>query len=106
MVIVFLAVNVDSSTGTPQRPQDIEIKFNTSSNTSSLSYAERLLLKKHRRTDVETLFTPRSAPGSAQPTPRMVRSVTPRYSARGPSRSSIQIEEFDEGDFGMLCLHF
>ena len=97
-MLYCLAVNVDSSTGTIDRPQDIEIKFNT----SSLSYAERLLLKKHRRTDVDTLFSPRSAPGSAQPTPRAVRSVNPRESARGPSRSSIMVEEFDDADFGMF----
>ena len=103
MIILFhfSAVNVDHSTGTNDPQQDIEIKFNISSNTSSLSYAERLLLKKHRRTDIETLFTPRSTRGSTQPTPRGMRSVTPRESARGPSRGSLQIEEFDEGDFGV-----
>ena len=92
---------MDHSTGTYDSQREIDIKFNTSSNTTSLSYAERLLLKKHRRTDVATLFTPRSTPGSAQPTPRAVRSMTLRESARGPSRLSLQIEEFDEGDFGL-----
>ncbi|KAL4219963.1 hypothetical protein ACF0H5_020374 [Mactra antiquata] len=90
-------VNVDSSTGTADTNQDIEIKFNT----SSMSYAERLLLKKHRRTDVDTLFTPRDGDISAAPTPRHTSgNITPRsYHGRPTSNMSLKIEDFNDGDF-------
>lgn len=65
-----------------------------------MTYAERLLLKKHRRTDVDALFTPRDGDVSAGPTPR----YTPRSSRDVPQREvssiSLKIEEFNDGDFG------
>jgi len=111
---------MDIATGTSDQAKEIEIKFNT----NSISYADRLLLKKHRRTDVDSLFTPRETPRegmssargssmggySARGTPRgnYTSEASERgYSARGPQReksnmsvSSIRIEEFDDGDFG------
>jgi hypothetical protein len=53
---------VDSGTETKEAPP-VEIKF-----SSNLSYAERLLIKKHRRTDIEKSDTPRM---SLPPTPRL-----------------------------------
>ncbi|GFO16535.1 Zinc finger b-box domain containing protein 1 [Plakobranchus ocellatus] len=47
-------IAVDESTGTPEESKVPEIKF-----TSSLSYAERLLLKRHRRTELAEVATPR-----------------------------------------------
>lgn len=67
-----------------------------------MSYAERLLLKKHRRTDVDALFTPRDGDVSAARTPR----YTPRSNRDGPQREvsniSLKIEEYSDGDFGMF----
>ncbi|KAK3578595.1 hypothetical protein CHS0354_002166 [Potamilus streckersoni] len=49
-------VNVDTATTTTEvNAPEIEVKFNT----HSLSYAEKLMLKKHRRMDLESLSTPR-----------------------------------------------
>ena len=45
---------MDESTGTPEQTRVPEIKF-----TSTLSYAERLLLKRHRRTELAEVSTPR-----------------------------------------------
>lgn len=92
---------MDSSTGTGEDQQDIEIKFNT----SSMSYAERLLLKKHRRTDVDALFSPRASPEKAGNTPRFTpRQASRGYSGKGPRREkssmSLKIEDFNDGDFG------
>ncbi|XP_052216731.1 zinc finger B-box domain-containing protein 1-like [Dreissena polymorpha] len=99
--------NVETSTGTLDKQQEIDIKFNT----SSMTYAERLLLKKHRRTDVEALFTPRdedkqmSSRGTSRETPRQsARERTLRVEGqRGPQREtsnlSIKIEEFNDADF-------
>ncbi|GFR96426.1 zinc finger B-box domain containing protein 1 [Elysia marginata] len=47
-------IAVDESTGMPEESRVLEIKF-----TSTLSYAERLLLKKHRRTELAEVSTPR-----------------------------------------------
>lgn len=47
-------IAVDESTGTPEQSRVPEIKF-----TSTLSYADRLLLKKHRRTELAEVSTPR-----------------------------------------------
>ncbi|KAK3727242.1 hypothetical protein RRG08_049869 [Elysia crispata] len=47
-------IAVDESTGTPEQSRVPEIKF-----TSTLSYAERLLLKRHRRTELAEVSTPR-----------------------------------------------
>lgn len=93
---------MDSSTGTGEQLQDIEIKFNT----GSMSYAERLLLKKHRRTDVDALFTPRESQENSGETPRSLSRQTLRgQSVKGPRREksnmSLKIEEFNDGDFGM-----
>lgn len=92
-------VNVDSSTGTSDVKQEVEIKFNE----TSMTYAERLLLKKHRRTDVDTLFTPRDGNASAGPTPRYTPRQTPRSYRDMPQREvssiSLKIEEFNDGDF-------
>lgn len=100
-VCVFIAVNVDSSTGTAEQQQDIEIKFNT----ASMSYAERLLLKKHRRTDVDALFSPREGSERVSETPRMTpRQRSGAQRRRGPAREksnmSLKIEDFNDGDFG------
>ncbi|KAJ8309401.1 hypothetical protein KUTeg_014275 [Tegillarca granosa] len=48
-------VHMDMGTGTMDDKPDVEIKFNT----SNLSYAERLMLKKHRRTELDQVNTPR-----------------------------------------------
>jgi hypothetical protein len=54
MAGTFSAVNIDGSTSTnPVRDSTPEIKFH-----SSMTYSEKLLLKKHRRTELETLSTP------------------------------------------------
>ena len=96
-------MNVDSSTGTADPQQDIEITFNN----TSMSYAERLLLKKHRRTDVDTLFSPRDGQeGMGNSRSGTPRQKTPRgRSGKGPRREksniSLKIEEFNDGDFGM-----
>lgn len=55
-------IGIDSGTET-KKPPPVEIKF-----SSNLSYAERLLIKKHRRTDVDKSDTPRL---SLPPTPRL-----------------------------------
>ncbi|XP_012938442.1 uncharacterized protein LOC101863985 [Aplysia californica] len=47
-------VAVDESTGTVEESKALEIKF-----THTLSYAERLMLKKHRRTELAEMHTPR-----------------------------------------------
>lgn len=99
--MTITAVNVDSSTGTAEQQSDIEIKFNT----SSMSYAERLLLKKHRRSDVDALFTPRDGQDNTGETPRSLSRQTPRGRSgkdfrRERSNMSLKIEEFNEGDFG------
>lgn len=95
-------MNVDSSTGTAETKQEVEIKFNT----SSMSYADRLLLKRHRRTDVEALCTPRAGEASGEPTPRYTpRETTRSYrdgSQRELSNISLKIEEFNDGDFCTL----
>ncbi|XP_045201118.2 zinc finger B-box domain-containing protein 1-like isoform X2 [Mercenaria mercenaria] len=91
-------VNVDSSTGTGSSTQEVEIKFNT----ASMTYAERLLLKKHRRTDVDSLFTPREDGDlSAAPTPRRTPRDAPRSyrPQRELSNISLRIEEFNDADF-------
>ncbi|XP_050407791.1 uncharacterized protein LOC126822866 [Patella vulgata] len=49
-------VKTECSTSTQEVNQPIEIKFTN----NNLSYAERLMLKKHRRTDVGHITTPRS----------------------------------------------
>ncbi|KAK6196106.1 hypothetical protein SNE40_001395 [Patella caerulea] len=49
-------VKTECSTSTLEVNQPIEIKFTN----NNLSYAERLMLKKHRRTDVGHITTPRS----------------------------------------------
>ena len=65
---------VDSGTET-QQPPPVEIKF-----SSNLTYAERLLLKKHRRTDVEEMDTPRV---EMPPTPRLPAPLSPRDAYQG-----------------------
>ena len=45
---------VDTSTGTIEEKRPIDIKF-----TNTLSYAERLMLKRHRRTELAEIQTPR-----------------------------------------------
>ncbi|XP_062602193.1 uncharacterized protein LOC134263842 [Saccostrea cucullata] len=55
-------MGIDSGTET-KKPPPVEIKF-----SSNLTYAERLLLKKHRQTDVEKTETPRV---SLPATPRL-----------------------------------
>ncbi|XP_061177824.1 uncharacterized protein LOC133186611 [Saccostrea echinata] len=55
-------MGVDSGTET-KKPPPVEIKF-----SSNLTYAERLLLKKHRQTDIEKTDTPRV---SLPATPRL-----------------------------------
>ncbi|XP_052782661.1 uncharacterized protein LOC128218925 [Mya arenaria] len=92
-------VNVDTSTATQDEQQNIEIKFN-----SSISYADRLLLKKHRRTDVDALFTPRETPRKEPKSARENNSQrVPRgLSGRGPRREksnmSMKIEDYDDAE--------
>lgn len=75
---------MDHSTGTVQRSPELEIKF-----TNSLSYAERLLLKKHRRTEVDELPTPR------------LGSDTSRTSGTGSTTPRAQPGFFVEDSFDM-----
>ncbi|XP_060600348.1 zinc finger B-box domain-containing protein 1-like [Ruditapes philippinarum] len=91
-------VNVDTSTGTADSSQEVEIKFNT----ASMTYAERLMLKKHRRTDVDRIFTPReNGDVNASPTPRRTpRERPPSYKPqRELSNISLKIVDFSDGDF-------
>ncbi|KAK3095777.1 hypothetical protein FSP39_018981 [Pinctada imbricata] len=107
-VISVETPRVDSGTET-QKPPPVEIKFH-----SNLSYAERLLLKKHRRTEVEQTDTPRvqAPPSPHLPTPSSPRDtymgvempVTPRnaatpriesYPKRGQSGMDID-DDFDD----------
>ncbi|XP_021346936.1 uncharacterized protein LOC110446221 isoform X2 [Mizuhopecten yessoensis] len=66
-------VQVEFGTSTVEEKENIEIKF-----TSTMSYADRLLLKKHRRTEVGKMATPRLGDweGHDEPDPRS-RSITP-----------------------------
>ncbi|CAC5405405.1 unnamed protein product [Mytilus coruscus] len=64
---------MDHSTGTNDKSPEIDIKF-----TNSLSYAERLLLKKHRRTDLDGLSTPRLDSNATTPRTYKTDSTTPR----------------------------
>lgn len=66
---------VDSGTETKEAPP-VEIKF-----SSNLSYAERLLIKKHRRTDIEK-----------SDTPRMSLPSTPRLNFSMPKDSHSEVE--------------
>ena len=67
-------VHIDHSTGTSDNsPQQLDIKF-----TNSLSYADRLLLKKHRRTEVDELSTPRLSSSTTTPRTYGTDSTTPR----------------------------
>ena len=50
----------ETSTSTQEKKDPIEIKFTT----HGVSYADRLLLKKHRRTDVDHMTTPRGTSSS------------------------------------------
>lgn len=97
------SVGVDSST---QSQQNIEVNFET----GSMSYAERLLLKKHRRTDVEPLLTVRSDDGiqdtsrntSSEPqkiTSRNVPKSGRRSQQREKSNISMKMEDFNDEDF-------
>ena len=79
-----------------ETPQEIDIKF-----SNNITYAERLLLKKHRRTDVDALFTPRDSIPSIQNTPRYSTRETSRRTPpthREMSNISMKMEDFD--DFG------
>lgn len=67
-------VQRDHSTGTVDRSPELDIKF-----TNSLSYAERLLLKKHRRTELDELPTPRLDSNSTTPRNYRTDSTTPRF---------------------------
>lgn len=73
---------MDHSTGTVQRSPELDIKF-----TNSLSYAERLMLKKHRRTEVDELTTPRLG--------------TPRTSGTGSTTPRAQLGFNTEDSFDM-----
>ncbi|CAG2210271.1 ABCC5 [Mytilus edulis] len=65
--------HMDHSTGTNDKSPELDIKF-----TNSLSYAERLLLKKHRRTDLDELPTPRLDSNATTPRTYKTDSTTPR----------------------------
>lgn len=66
--------HMDHSTGTNDKSPELDIKF-----TNSLSYAERLLLKKHRRTDLDGLPTPRLDSNATTPRTYKTDSTTPRF---------------------------
>lgn len=89
-------VGIDSGTET-KKPPPVEIKF-----SSNLSYAERLLIKKHRRTDVDKSDTPRL---SLPPTPRLNFQSMPEDShseVEMPftprSQQTPRIEAYPQGD--------
>ena len=93
------AVNVDTSTGTGDSSQEVEIKFNT----ASMTYAERLMLKKHRRTDIDSIMTPREN-GDVNPTPTPRKTPRERPRSYKPQRElsniSLKIVDVTDGDFG------
>lgn len=107
-------MGIDSGTET-KKPPPVEIKF-----SSNLSYAERLLLKKHRRTDVDKSETPRvslpSTPRLNFPTmpadshsevemPFTPRSQqTPRIEAYPQNISPRREEEEEEIEGGFLSI--
>ncbi|KAJ8308681.1 hypothetical protein KUTeg_013555 [Tegillarca granosa] len=77
-------VHMDMGTGTMDDKPDVEIKFNT----SNLSYAERLMLKKHRRTELDKVNTPRIGDADSE-------MSTPRIEYQPFSTSSQQFDRMD-----------
>lgn len=79
-------VQVEFGTSTIPEKENIEIKF-----TSTVSYADRLLLKKHRRTEVDKMATPRIGDweNEDEPDPRS-RSITPFQGHRARERTQKQ----------------
>ncbi|XP_033759710.1 zinc finger B-box domain-containing protein 1-like isoform X2 [Pecten maximus] len=82
-------VQVEFGTSTIEEKENIEIKF-----TSTMSYADRLLLKKHRRTEVDKMATPRLGDweGHDEPDPRS-RSITPFQDHRTRDRHQTQRQD-------------
>ena len=96
-VCVCLTVTmVEHSTSTTKVTQVVpEVKFTT----HSLSYAQRLMLKQHRRTDVGQLTSPRLGSYGSSVTPSSgLTSITPRSSVgRGGGFAS----DDDDGGLGL-----
>ena len=92
---------VEHSTSTTNIKQVIpEVKFST----HSLSYAQRLMLKQHRRTDVGQLASPRLGSQGSSATPSSgLTSVTPRLSLMG-REGGLASDDDDGGlDFPSFC---
>uniref|UniRef100_A0A2C9LZ62 Uncharacterized protein n=1 Tax=Biomphalaria glabrata TaxID=6526 RepID=A0A2C9LZ62_BIOGL len=73
-------MTLDESIGTTEQPRVPEIKFK-----STLSYADRLLLKKHRRTELAEMSTPRignSSGGQYEVTPIRLSQLSSTFSAK------------------------
>ncbi|XP_055868868.1 dentin sialophosphoprotein-like isoform X2 [Biomphalaria glabrata] len=74
-------MTLDESIGTTEQPRVPEIKFK-----STLSYADRLLLKKHRRTELAEMSTPRignsSGSGQYEVTPIRQSPLSSTFSAK------------------------
>lgn len=85
----FTVRTLDESTGTTQQNNVPEIKFK-----STLSYAERLMLKKHRRTELAETFAPQLpkwSGGSGQQFPSSSQSSFSRAFSAGKNPNSASL---------------
>ena len=95
-------VAVDSSVGTVEEKKSVDIKF-----TPTLTYAERLMLKKHRRTELSESSTPllddesRSLASS-----KLSGSVYDQSSSSGLFTEEKDNGETSKGSINFACLAF
>ncbi|XP_071950564.1 uncharacterized protein [Antedon mediterranea] len=83
---------VNEGTGTEQEPKhEIKIEFK-----ESMSYADKLLLKKHRRTELPQIQTPRLETGRESNSRMYTQSVSPRETLNASSSNGLV--DFDDDE--------